>query len=53
MSAPIWIFFSDILIVITVWAFILEFNGGFNREEDLEKIAHEIILNRSKPPLPR
>ncbi len=48
MSTPIWILFSEILIIITVWAFILEFNEDFNRKEDFEKIANEIILNQSK-----
>ncbi len=48
MSAPIWIFFSEILIIISVWVFIMEFNEDFNREEDFEKITQEKLLNQSK-----
>ncbi len=48
MSAPIWIFFSEILIIISVWVFITKFNEDFNREEDFEKITQEKLLNQSK-----
>jgi hypothetical protein len=46
-----WIFFSELLVVAMLWVFILEFNSGFNNQEDLEKIiTYKILTNPSKPP---
>lgn len=44
-----WIFFSELLIVAMLWVFILEFNNGFSRQEDLEKIITHKILTQPGP----
>ena len=47
MDTYVWLFVSEIFILIMIWVFILEFNEGFGREEDLERIVYENMLAKN------
>ena len=39
-----WFFLIEIIILASLWSFIVEFNDGFSKEEDIEKIARDKIF---------
>lgn len=46
MGYTTWIFLSEILAVVMLWVFILEFTNNFNEQDELERLASERMVRR-------
>lgn len=47
MGYTTWIFLSEILAVVMLWVFILEFTNNFNEQDELERLACERMVRRT------
>ena len=47
MGYTAWVFLSEVLAVIMLWVFLLEFSDNFSRQDELERLACERMLRRT------
>ncbi len=47
MNPLSWIFLSELLLIVAVWLIIAELNDNFRRQDLLERMIHDNILNKS------